>query len=485
MEVVCIEFYVLFSSFILIICAVSSKLSDRFGFPMLLLFIVLGMMFGSDGIFGIEFDNYELSEQICSIALVFIMFYGGFGTNWKMARPIAMKAILLSTVGVIITAVLTGVFCFKILNMNLLEGMLVGAIISSTDAASVFSVLRSKNLNLKNGLTSLLEIESGSNDPFSYMMTMIILTLISNKGSNFIYHMIITQIFFGVLFGVLIGVFSAIILKKVSFEMKGLHTVFTVAIALMAYSLPMIFNGNGYLSVYISGLILGNSKIHDKVELVHFFDGITWLTQILLFFLLGLLSFPSQMPSIIFTSIIIVLFLTFIARPVAVFTILMPFKVPIKQQILVSWAGLRGAASIVFAIFCVNSNVPMKNDIFHIVFCVALFSVSVQGTLLPYISRKLELVDDSESVLKTFTDYQDETDIKLIELIVKEKHPWIGKLIKDLKLSSDSLIVMIKRDNDTVIPNGYTKIHENDILVVGCNPDKNSVSEFEPKEWNI
>lgn len=469
-----INFLILLISVILLICIASSKLSNRLGIPTLLIFIFLGMLFGSDGIFKINFDNYSFTQQICSVALIFIMFYGGFGTNWNEAKPVALKAILLSTLGVIITAVLLGLFCFKVFNLSLLEGLLIGAVMASTDAASVFSILRSKNLNLKGGLASLLEIESGSNDPVAYMLTIIVLTLMSKSDNVSIPYLIFSQITFGMIFGLIIAIISVYILKHTSFEMKGLHSIFVVAIALLSYAIPSIFGGNGYLSVYITGIILGNSSILHKVELVHFFDGITWIMQILIFFILGLLSFPSQLPSILFNAIIIVLFLTFVSRPIAVFSILSWFKVPFKHQILISFAGLRGAASIVFAIYAMTSEVYIHTDLFHIVFCVSLFSVAFQGTLLPKVSKMLGLIDEnSNSALKTFTDYQDNTDIKLVELPILEDSLWLNKSINQINLPSNILIVMIKRNNNIIIPKGNTVIKKDDILVLnGLNIEK-------------
>lgn len=465
---------ILLSSVVLLICIASSKLSNKFGIPTLLIFIFLGMLFGSDGIFKINFDNYSFTQQICSAALIFIMFYGGFGTNWNEAKPVAVKAILLSTLGVIITAILLGIFCFKMFNLSLNEGLLIGAVVASTDAASVFSILRSKDLNLKGGLASLLEIESGSNDPVAYMLTIIILTLMSNSSDISIPYLIFSQISFGLIFGVIIAIISVYILKNISFEMKGLHSIFVVAIALLSYALPSIFGGNGYLSVYITGIILGNSNILHKVELVHFFDGITWIMQILIFFILGLLSFPSQLPSILFNAIIIVLFLTFVSRPFAVFLILSWFKVPFKQQILISFAGLRGAASIVFAIYAMTSEVYIQMDLFHIVFCVSLFSVAFQGTLLPKIAKLLDLIDENtNSSLKTFTDYQDNTDIKLVELPISKESIWLDKAINQINLPSNILIVMIKRNGNIIVPKGNTIIKKDDVLVLnGLSPEK-------------
>lgn len=457
------------SGLVLLICITSSKMLYKFGVPMLLIFIVLGMLFGSDGIVGIYFDNYDLTSELCSIALVFIMFYGGFGTNWKMAKPVAKQSILMSTFGVIITSLLTGVFCYFILNTSLLEGLLIGSIVGSTDAASVFTILRSQKLNLKSEIASLLEVESGSNDPIAYMMTLSIVMIMSSGLSWGIVPMILKQIIFGILLGTVLAKATVFIIRRANFELEGFYSIFIIAIAILAYSLSEFIGGNGYLSVYISGIILGNSNIPHKKSLVVFFDGISWIMQIMLFFMLGLLSFPSRLPQVIGVSILISIFMIFIARPIATHVILRGFKTPIKEQILISWVGLRGAASIVFAIFAITSGVPIENDIFHIIFFIALISVSVQGTLLPKVAQKLDLVDNETTVLKTFNDYQEEKSTMLLEYNVSKSSKWMNKTIMDAEIPDEILIVMIKRNGQVIVPKGSTEILENDILVLSGN----------------
>lgn len=457
------------SGLVLLICITSSKMLYKFGVPMLLIFIVLGMLFGSDGIVGIYFDNYDLTSTLCSIALVFIMFYGGFGTNWKMAKPVAKQSILMSTFGVIITSLLTGVFCYFILNTSLLEGLLIGSIVGSTDAASVFTILRSQKLNLKSEIASLLEVESGSNDPIAYMMTLIIVMIMSSGLSWSIVPMILKQIIFGILLGAVLAKATVFIIRRANFELEGFYSIFIIAIAILAYALSEFIGGNGYLSVYIAGIILGNSKIPHKKSLVAFFDGISWIMQIMLFFMLGLLSFPSRLPQVIGVSILISIFMIFIARPIATHVILRGFKTPIKEQILISWVGLRGAASIVFAIFAITSDVPIENDIFHIIFFIALISVSVQGTLLPKVAQKLDLVDNDTTVLKTFNDYQEEKSTMLLEYNVSKGSKWMNKTIMDAEIPDDILIVMIKRNGQVIVPKGSTEILEKDILVLSGN----------------
>lgn len=467
--------YILLVAAVILLCLSLNKMSNKLGIPMLLAYILLGMMFGTDGILKIPFDNFTIAEQICTVSLIFIMFYGGFGTNWKQAKPVAGKAVLLSTVGVILTAVTTGAFCHFILRMDFWESMLIGSVISSTDAASVFSILRSKQLNLKNNTASMLEVESGSNDPCSYMLTVIILTIMSGElsGSSLVV-MIFSQIIFGILVGVVVALAAAFILKKVNFATDGFDTIFVFSMALVSYAGASMINGNGYLAAYIAGIILGNTPLHHKKSLVHFFDGITGLMQMLIFFLLGLLAYPSQLPKILPIALAIAVFLTFVARPVSVFAILMPFRCPVKQQLLVSWAGLRGAASIVFAIMATVSPAYTKNDLFHIVIFIVLFSISIQGTLLGLVAKKLDMIDENGNVMKTFSDYSDEMPVEFVKISIKAGHPWENRKIKDLTSLPDLLLVLILRGEERIIPNGNTVVLAGDKIVLSAlSPEEN------------
>ncbi len=467
--------YILLVAAVILLCLSLNKMSNKLGIPMLLAYILLGMMFGTDGILKIPFDNFTIAEQICTVSLIFIMFYGGFGTNWKQAKPVAGKAVLLSTVGVILTAVTTGAFCHFILKMDFWESMLIGSVISSTDAASVFSILRSRRLNLKNNTASMLEVESGSNDPCSYMLTVIILTIMSGElsGSSLVV-MIFSQIIFGILVGVVVALAAAFILKKVNFATDGFDTIFVFSMALVSYAGSSMINGNGYLAAYIAGIILGNTPLHHKKSLVHFFDGITGLMQMLIFFLLGLLAYPSQLPKILPIALAIAVFLTFVARPVSVFAILMPFRCPVKQQLLVSWAGLRGAASIVFAIMATVSPAYTKNDLFHIVIFIVLFSISIQGTLLGLVAKKLDMIDENGNVMKTFSDYSDEMPVEFVKISIKAGHPWENRKIKDLTSLPDLLLVLILRGEERIIPNGNTVVLAGDKIVLSAlSPEEN------------
>lgn len=451
---------------VIFLCILADKFSDKFGMPALLLFMFIGMLFGSDGIVKIPFDDFQLADNVCTIALLFIMFYGGFNTKWQSAKPVAVKSTVLSTAGVAITAGITAILCKVFLHFDTTESFLVGAVLSSTDAASVFSILRKKKLNLKDGTASLLEIESGSNDPVAYMLTVIGISLIKTGSVSNIAYLLFSQIVYGAAIGIAFALLSIWLMRKKHLILEGLETIYMIAAALLCFGLSMAVGGNQYLSVYLMGIIIGNSDIRSKNILIPFFDGVTSLAQIMLFFLLGLLAFPHQIPAIVPTSIIIAVFLTIIARPIATFLLLLPFRCSFKQCLLVSWAGLRGAASIVFTILVISSETSISCDLYHIVLMVAFFSVSIQGTLLPFISRKLNMVDENADVRKTFNDYQEESAITLMQMAIPAGHNWENKLIKDVGIPSGSLAIMIKRDQYTIVPKGDTQILANDRIIL-------------------
>lgn len=461
--------WILLGSVVLIACIVGTKLSGRLGIPALFIFIALGMLFGTDGLFKIEFGDFVFSEQICSIALIFIMFYGGFGTKWSAARPVADKAILLSTFGVWITAGLVGIFCCFVLGTSLLEGMLIGAVLGSTDAASVFSVLRSQRLNLKYGTASLLEVESGSNDPCAYMLTIIVLSALQGGlSAGQAIYMVFAQIVYGALSGLVLAVLAGGVLRHARFETNGFDSIFLIAVILATYAIPTLVGGNGYISAYLAGILLGNQTLPGKKSLVHFFDAFNGMMQMLIFFLLGLLVFPSRLPSVFLSSLFIALFLTFVARPAAVFCLLAPLKAPFRQQCLVSWAGLRGAASIVFSIMAVVSPAYGEETIFHIVFCVVLLSLLFQGTLLPRMAKALDMLDARENVLKTFNDYSEETEVQFVRLDLAKGHPWIHRRIYEIEFLPGLLIAAVLRGQEAVMPKGDTRLEEGDALILAA-----------------
>ncbi len=455
---------------VILLCVLAEKFSDKVGMPALILFMFIGMLFGSDGIFKIAFDNFELANNICSIALVFIMFYGGFNTKWSVAKPVAIKAVTLSTLGVLMTAGLTTVICHFLFGLTLPESFLIGSVLSCTDAASVFAILRKHKLNLKDGTASILEVESGSNDPVSYMLTIIAVSMLGKGDTMNIGGLIILQLVFGILIGIIISKISLFIMTKTRLVTDGLDTIFMIAMVLICYGAATVLNGNAYLSLYLFGIMIGNSRIRNKQMLIPFFDGVTSLAQILVFFLIGLLSFPHQMAQIMPLALAIVVALTVVARPIAIFALLAPFKCSVKQCLLISWAGLRGASSSVFAIMAVAAGISMKQDLFHIVFMVSLFSVSLQGTLLPYVAQKLDMVDNDADVRKTFNDYQEETTLQLSTMHIPEGHNWANRKIKEVNMPTGALAIMIKRHGETIITKGDTVIHAGDNVILSVPP---------------
>ena len=434
--------------------------------PALIFFMFLGIIFGCDGIFKISFDDYDLTSKLCSIGLIFIIFYGGFCTK-KPNNKVTLQAVLLSSLGTILTAFFCGAFCYFGLKISFAESFLIGAVISSTDAASVFSILRSKRLNLKYNTAPLLEMESGSNDPFAYILTILGIVLLQGNNLSHLTPLLLKQIFFGIFFGIIIALGAIYIFKKTRLLSEGTDTIFIVAVALAAFSIPDLIQGNGFLSVYIAGIILGNSEIRNKINLIYFFDGITALCQVIIFFLIGFLSFPHKIPEILLPAILITLFLSFIARPLAVLLIMLPFKATLNQIFFISSAGLRGAASIVFAILVVAQNTSVIYDLFHIVFVVVLISVTIQGSLLPYFAKISNMIDKFADVRKTFNDYQQESAITLSKVIIDETHPWKDCKIKDVDISTNALILLILREGKKIIPKGNVRIIENDEILLG------------------
>ena len=473
----------LLTAFVIFLCLVANRLSGKWGMPALLLFMALGMLFGSDGILKISFDNYEATEKICLVALVFIIFYGGFGTKWEMAKPVAVKSVVLSTLGTFLTALLSCGFCYFVLGMEFTESFLIGAVLSSTDAASVFSILRSKNLDLKYKTSSLLELESGSNDPIAYMLTILALSMIRGEEIS-VPVMLMQQIFFGVAVGIVMALLGCLVLEKSNALSEGFDTIFVIAIVLMSYALAETIHGNGYLSVYLTGIVMGNRNLKNKVSLVHFFDALTGMAQIAIFFLLGLLAYPHKILPVLPTALAIVCFLTLVARPLVVTALLKPMGCSMRQCILISCAGLRGAASIVFAIMAMSEGAVLQHDLYHIVFFIALFSVAIQGSMLAWAAKKLDMIEEEGNILKTFTDYQEESAITMIRFYIPPGHGWVNKKIQEVNLPSGSLALMIKRDNETVIPKGDTVLQAGDSIILSV-PEYQAVGDVSLKEIAI
>ena len=452
---------------VILLCTLMGRYLDRLAVPSLLIFIALGMCFGENGLLRIPFDDYDAANVICSASLIFIMFYGGFGTNLNAARPVVVQSVVLSTLGVAGTAGAVAVFAHLALGLPWVESFLIGSVISSTDAASVFNILRSKKLALKYHTDSLLEIESGSNDPISYMLTTVAVGIMGGQDV-FIPLLLVQQIAIGALGGLLLGKLAIWSLRRGMFPSEQSQTIFVFAVVILSYALPTVLGGNGYLSSYLCGIYMGSTKLPQKRNLVHFFDVVTDVAQVLIFFLLGLLVTPVELPSVLLPALAIMVFLTFVARPAVVSVLMLPFRPSLAQVGVVSWAGLRGVASIVFAIMAVLQGAETRYNLFNLVFCIVLLSISLQGSLLPRVSAKLHMIDHTADVSKTFNDYQEESDIDFIKIHLDKNHPWNGKTLKELPLPSDLLVVMIARREETIVPNGSTVLLPGDLLVLAA-----------------
>lgn len=457
--------YILLTAAVILLCVLSDKFSDKVGVPVLIPFMFVGILFGSDGIVKIYFANYSAAESICSIALIFIMFYGGFNTKWSAARTVAVKSILLSTAGVALTALITAALCRLLLGFAWAESFLIGAVLGSTDAASVFSILRQKQLNLRDGTASILELESGSNDPVAFLLTLLGISWMGTGDPVSVPGLVFCQVVFGLAIGALAAASVGWLMTHTRLVTEGMDAMFLIAAALLCYGASSAIGGNAYLSVYLMGILIGNHSIRNKRNLVPFFDGITGLAQILIFFLLGLLTFPRSMLHIVPLALTIAALLTFVARPAAVFALLLPFGCSPQQCLLIAWAGLRGASSSVFAIMAVAAGVHMHHNLFHIVFMVSVFSVSFQGTLLPFVAQRLGMIDESADVRRTFNDYEDNSNFSLMRVDVYEGHEWANRRIRDIHMPPGCLAIQLRRSGHRIIPRGDTRIERGDTVV--------------------
>lgn len=477
---------VLILGIIIFVCVLLNSASTRRGLPMLLAFIVFGIVCGNVGHIPIYLDDRNYASDVCTIALIFIMFYGGFGTRWKSARSVAPESALLASLGVFATAILTGLFCHFALKWNWIESFLLGSVVSSTDAASVFSILRNNRLSLKNNTASILEVESGSNDPAAFMLTAVMISVINgNTDAGNIVSMIFAQIIIGKICGLFIAQAGLFLMRRIPFTTSGFDSLMVFAIAIVSYSLPDILGGNGYLSAYIVGIIMGNNSFHGRRKLVGFFDGINGLMQMIIFFILGLLARPQALWNAFPPAIVITAVLLLLARPIAVGAILTPFrKYPLKQQLLINFAGLRGASSIVFAIIASAGCPGIDNDIFSIVFCIVLISIGIEGTLIPKVSRKLDMIDTSNDVMKSFSDFEDETTIQFGKLTIERGSKWDGVQLKETKLPKGLLVCRVVKPSGTdpekkirIIPDGNTTINAGDIVIF-CSQSYSSDKEL-------
>ncbi len=457
---------------LLILSVIASKASGQLGVPALVLFLAIGMLAGSEGLGGIYFDNAQIAQAIGVVALAFILFSGGLDTRWRVVRPVLWPGMALSTVGVVLTAVIVALFAAAVLGLTPLEGMLLGAIVSSTDAAAVFAVLRSKGVQLKGSLEPLLELESGSNDPMAVLLTLGLTRLLIAPDTSLLElaGLFVQQAVFGLAGGYLFARLGVWVINRIRLNYDGLYSVLTIAVVLLSYAATAKLGGSGFLATYVTGLVMGRYDFVHKRSLSRFHDGLAWLMQIAMFLTLGLLVFPSQLLSVAGVALLTAAVLTLVARPIAVFLTLLPFRLGLRANLLVSWVGLRGATPIVLATFPLLAGVPNANALFNIVFFVVITSVLVQGTTIPFVSKLLNVNnpaapsrdDPRETWINDLT-------AQLNEVRVGQESPAAGRPIVALELPANALVVLIRRGEGQIIPTGSSVLEAGDRLMVLAN----------------
>ncbi len=477
-----IENILLVGSILLFVSIIVGKTSYRFGVPTLVLFLAIGMLAGSEGIGGIHFDDPKIAQFIGLVSLNFILFSGGLDTNWNNVKPVLTEGLTLSTLGVLLTALSLGTFVWLITDLTIYESMLLGSIVSSTDAAAVFSILRSKSLALKSNLRPLLELESGSNDPMAYVLTIAFLALVVNQDLS-IYEMIplfLKQMVLGGAAGLLFSRLSRFFINKIKLDFEGLYPVLVIALMFITFSATDAIGGNGFLAIYICAVYLGNQDLIHKKTILKMFDGLAWLMQIVLFLTLGLQVFPSQIVPFIGVGLLISGFLILLARPLSVFISLVFFKMKLRRRLYISWVGLRGAVPIVFATYPLLAGIDRADMIFNIVFFISLTSVLIQGTTLTTVAKWLRVAmpEKAKPLTPTEAFLSEHPKTAMQEIAIKQNSTVVGKKIVELGFPKNAIIAMIKRNDKYLIPNGSTTIEPNDTLVV-LSDNKNGLKKVD------
>ncbi len=465
-----IENILLIGALLILFSIVVARAFDNFGVPTLILFLVVGMVAGENGIGRIHFNNYEAARSIGIIALVIILFSGGLDTVWKSVKPAAWSAFSLSTLGVVLTMGLTASFTHFVFGATWISSLLLGAVISATDVAAVFSVLRSRSLHLRTDLRSLLELESGSNDPTAVFLTVVLIAFATGKETSTLYLpvLFLKQMGLGAIAGLILGKGLALFLNRVRFTHDGIYPVVGLAWAFFTFGVTDRIGGSGFLAVYIAGIMAANDNMVHKRTMLRFFDGLAWLSQIGLFLVLGLLVTPSELPQVAYRGILISAFLIFAARPVAVFCSLAFSKTSWRERLFVSWVGLRGAAPIILATFPVLAGLSGSDKFFNVVFFIVFTSATLQGWTLPFAARILKVTVPPDPIHKSPLKFapRENSDTELMEFMLPFGSKAIGRAVVGLKLPDDALVVLICRGDRFFVPGGGTVLEENDVIQV-------------------
>ena len=474
-----LETFLLFFSILLIACIVSSKVSDRFGIPSLVVFLAVGMLAGSDGLLGLSFDNRQIAQDVGTIALIFILYAGGLDTNLKSIRPVMINGIILATLGVVLTAGAIAVLVKYLLGLDWLEALLFGSIISSTDAAAVFAILGAKEISLRNNIRPLVELESGSNDPMAIFLTLTMIQIISVATVPSVPDVALTlvkQFLLGGLMGYMFGVALPGLFNRLRLEYWGLYPVFSMAWVLLLYVLAGKIGGNGFLAVYIAGMFINKKEFAHKKNLIGFHDGIAWTMQIVIFLTLGLLVNPSQLPAVALAGVAIAFWIMFVARPMGVFLSLLFSRYSVKEKMFISWVGLRGVVPIVLATYPFGANLPRSELIFNTIFFVVFISIIIQGMTLEKAAQKCGVKEEvaAEEVEMSNLPIFYHT---LRQYTIRFGSEIIGKNLAELELPSDFLVLLVKRKGEYVKPTGSSVFEEGDLLLIQCE-DENKYNEI-------
>jgi cell volume regulation protein A len=468
--------YILLGAAILLLLSViASKASGRLGVPALLLFLLIGMLAGSEGIGGIEFSDAYLAQNLGVVALVFILFSGGLDTTWAHVRPVLAHGLLLATAGVLITALLVGGFAMWVLEFSWREALLLGAIISSTDAAAVFATLRTQGIGLRGSLQSLIELESGSNDPMAIFLTTAMVGLLTNPAASLwgLVPMFLMQMVVGGAAGYLLGRGMVYVINWLNLAYEGLYPVLSIALVLLAYSVTDLIGGNGFLAVYLAGLVVGNTFVIHRRSLLRFHDGLAWLMQIVMFVTLGLLVFPSRLLPVVGIGLVTSAVLILVARPLAVLLCLAPLRMSLRKIGMVGWVGLRGAVPIILATFPLMARVPQAEMIFNLVFFIVLTSVLVQGSTIPLVARWLHMAAPMRHRPRSPLEFEPINGVRgeLAEIELTAQSPVVGRRLVDLRLPRGALLVLIGRGESFIVPSGGTVLQAGDLLHLLAEPE--------------
>lgn len=465
---------ILLASVLILLGVISSKLSARLGLPVLVLFLLVGMLAGEDGPGGIFFDNAEAAHSLGTLALAVILFDGGLQTPFKAIKQVWKPASALATFGVLITGIVTGYAAAYILKLPLLQGMLLGAIVGSTDAAAVFSLLRNAGIHLNSKLKATLEIESASNDPMAIFLTIGLLEVLVNdmKPGTGLLVMFISQMGLGAAVGLTVGWLSVKLINGIHLVSAGLYPVLVAACGMLSFGITANIGGSGFLAVFITGVVVGNSRFVFQRSTFLFHDGLAWLSQITMFVVLGLLITPTSLLDVWFEGLLIALVLIFVARPLAVIPVLAIFGFNLREIALVSWVGLRGSVPIILAIFPLIFGLPGAALIFNVVFFVVLISATLQGSSLAWMARKLKLTLASPVTPAATLEITalGEVDADIVEYSLGHTSPAVGRRISHLALPEHAVIAMISRDKKVIAPRGSTLLLAEDQIFIVLKP---------------